>query len=119
MNKDEDEEDEEEPPFTELTAWKPADTKDITPWDSDSCIFLFLKKKTFFINKYVLVKTGEEEEESKFSVRCKLYSWVKEGTVENWKERGVGTLKVNVSKANALHARLGKLFIFLKKTNLN
>eukprot|EP01097_Dermamoeba_algensis_P003454 TRINITY_DN2404_c0_g1_i1.p1 TRINITY_DN2404_c0_g1~~TRINITY_DN2404_c0_g1_i1.p1 ORF type:complete len:385 (-),score=167.67 TRINITY_DN2404_c0_g1_i1:106-1260(-) len=42
------------------------------------------------------VVTGEEEEEQVFNVRSKLYGLDKE---ENkWKERGVGHLKINVSK---------------------
>ena len=38
-----------------------------------------------------LVETGEEEEETMFSCRAKLFHFEKE-----WKERGVGTIKLNV-----------------------
>jgi len=42
-----------------------------------------------------VVKTGEEEEETVFACRAKLYHFEKE-----WKERGVGTLKINVRHEN-------------------
>ena len=35
--------------------------------------------------------TGEEDEETVHSVRCKLFSWED----DNWKERGTGYLKLN------------------------
>lgn len=38
-----------------------------------------------------LAETGEEEEETMFSCRAKLFHYEKE-----WKERGVGTVKLNV-----------------------
>jgi Ran-binding protein 3 len=40
------------------------------------------------------VETGEEEEETMFSCRAKLFHFEKE-----WKERGVGTIKLNVHYA--------------------
>lgn len=39
------------------------------------------------------VETGEEEEETMFSCRAKLFHFEKE-----WKERGVGTIKLNVQQ---------------------
>jgi Ran-binding protein 3 len=41
------------------------------------------------------VNTGEEEEETVFSCRAKLYTFEKE-----WKERGVGVLKLNIRYEN-------------------
>jgi Ran-binding protein 3 len=52
----------------------------------------------------LLANTGEEEEETLHQVRGKLYSLV-DGT--QWKERGTGTLKLNVRRADGGGARLG------------
>ncbi len=49
-----------------------------------------------------LVVTGEEEETVLYTGRCKLFVWMD----ENWKERGIGSLKINV-KEDGSH-RLGK-----------
>ena len=52
------------------------------------------------------VKTGEEDEETIFSSRAKLYTTSDAG----WKERGTGTLRCNVPKKNPTKgARLGEL----------
>lgn len=47
--------------------------------------------------------TGEEGEELMDSLRCKLFVWNTDG--DEWKERGVGMLKV--SKIDAEKYRLG------------
>lgn len=39
------------------------------------------------------VKTGEENEETKFSARAKLFEF--DSAEKEWKERGIGTVKVN------------------------
>jgi Ran-binding protein 3 len=52
--------------------------------------------------------TGEEEEETLHQVRGKLFSLV-DGT--QWKERGTGTIKLNVRRSDGGGARLGA-FIF-------
>ncbi len=48
------------------------------------------------------VKTGEEEENTLFQDTCKLFEMIKTGegekVVTDWKERGIGVLKVNVQK---------------------
>ncbi|KAJ7509918.1 hypothetical protein B0H11DRAFT_1261307 [Mycena galericulata] len=49
------------------------------------------------------VTTGEEEEETLHQVRGKLYSLI-DGT--QWKERGTGTLKLNVRRSDGGGARL-------------
>lgn len=41
----------------------------------------------------VEIKTGEENEETKFSARAKLFEF--DVSVKEWRERGVGTIKVN------------------------
>lgn len=47
------------------------------------------------------VETGEEEEEVVFSCRAKLYNYVKVNeTKKEWKERGLGLLKLNRGKVN-------------------
>lgn len=52
----------------------------------------------------VAVTTGEEDEETKYSLRTKLYSMEPDG---GWKERGVGVLRLNVRKEDGKGARLG------------
>ncbi|WWC86662.1 uncharacterized protein L201_001539 [Kwoniella dendrophila CBS 6074] len=49
------------------------------------------------------VTTGEEEEETVFQTRTKLYTTDKNG---GWKERGVGLLKLNVRRSDGSGARL-------------
>ncbi|SPO28374.1 related to YRB2 - Ran-GTPase-binding protein involved in nuclear protein export [Ustilago trichophora] len=43
-------------------------------------------------------KTGEEDEESIHSIRAKLYTMAQD---QSWKERGTGTLRVNVAKKSS------------------
>lgn len=50
------------------------------------------------------VKTGEEEEDAKFTHRAKLLRY--DATTKEWKERGIGEMKVLVSKNDASKARL-------------
>ena len=52
------------------------------------------------------VHTGEEAESTSFSVRTKLYVMQADG---GWRERGVGTLKLNVRRSDGKGARLGAL----------
>ncbi|KAL1640707.1 hypothetical protein SLS58_006721 [Diplodia intermedia] len=50
-------------------------------------------------NAATAVETGEENEETIFVCRAKLYNFVKvTDTKKEWKERGLGNLKVNVKK---------------------
>lgn len=53
----------------------------------------------------VPVHTGEEEEETVYQTRSKLYVMQGDG---GWRERGVGTLKLNVRASDGKGARLGK-----------
>ena len=50
------------------------------------------------------MSTGEEDENTKYSLRTKLYSMEPDG---GWKERGVGVLKLNVRREDGKGARLG------------
>ncbi|KAJ9474155.1 Ran-specific GTPase-activating protein 2 [Pseudozyma hubeiensis] len=43
-------------------------------------------------------KTGEEDEESIHSIRAKLYTMAED---QSWKERGTGTLRVNIPKTSS------------------
>jgi E3 SUMO-protein ligase RanBP2 len=52
----------------------------------------------------VEVKTGEEEEDVKFTHRAKLLRY--DSTTKEWKERGIGEMKVLVTKNDASKARL-------------
>jgi hypothetical protein len=51
------------------------------------------------------VPTGEEEEETVYATRVKLYIMQSDG---GWRERGVGALKLNVRRSDGLGARLGE-----------
>jgi hypothetical protein len=55
----------------------------------------------------LLVMTGEEDEETLHQVRGKLYSLVD----TQWKERGTGTLKLNVRRSDGGGARLGECLL--------
>ncbi|KAG7812364.1 hypothetical protein KL921_001596 [Ogataea angusta] len=54
------------------------------------------------------VKSGEEEEETLFQVKAKLYHMDLTNVSEGWKEKGVGVLKVNkfINPVKHYHARL-------------
>lgn len=51
-----------------------------------------------------LVYTGEEDEETLYQCRAKLYVMQADG---GWKERGVGALRLNVRAGDGKGARLG------------
>ena len=51
------------------------------------------------------VRTGEEDEQTLQQTRAKLYTMDSKDT---YKERGIGTLKVNVRKSDGLGARISK-----------
>lgn len=59
----------------------------------------------------LLVTTGEEEEDTIHQVRGKLFS-LADGTL--WKERGTGTLKLNVRRSDGNGARLGIACLLMK-----
>ena len=44
----------------------------------------------------IQVKTGEEDEDALFVERCKLFRW----DADQWKERGIGTMKLLKHKIN-------------------
>lgn len=70
---------------------------DIAPWDPNS------------------LKTGEEEEVNLFTTRCKLFTWVKNDSDGNWKERGLGNLKVNTdSNSNSRLGNFSRLIIVMR-----
>ena len=52
--------------------------------------------------------TGEEEEETIHQVRGKLFALV----AGQWKERGTGTLKLNVRRSDGSGARLGMDYLY-------
>uniref|UniRef100_L7N0T0 RanBD1 domain-containing protein n=2 Tax=Ciona intestinalis TaxID=7719 RepID=L7N0T0_CIOIN len=47
------------------------------------------------------MKTGEEEEEILFKERCKMFRF--DNSISNWKERGLGELKILFHKGMNLH----------------
>ena len=54
------------------------------------------------------VPTGEEEEETVYQTRAKLFVMQTDG---GWKERGTGTLKLNVRRSDGRGARLGLFWL--------
>ncbi|KAI9323530.1 hypothetical protein BX666DRAFT_73335 [Dichotomocladium elegans] len=51
------------------------------------------------------VKTGEEDEETIYHIKAKLF--VMDRSSSNWKERGAGTLRINIREnASGKHARI-------------
>jgi len=61
---------------------------------------------------FLAVMTGEEDEDTIYSVRGKLFSL----DDNSWKERGTGLLKLNVKREDGTGARLGMSLVFLKST---
>ena len=57
-----------------------------------------------------IVHTGEEEEDTVFQVRGKLYALSDQNA---WKERGTGLLKLNVRKSDGAGARIGTFMVSL------
>lgn len=55
--------------------------------------------------KLTTVHTGEEEEETVYQTRTKLYVMRSDG---GWRERGVGTVKINVRRSDQKGARIGE-----------
>ena len=62
-------------------------------------------------NIFFAVTTGEEDEDTIYSVRGKLFSL----DDNSWKEKGTGLLKLNVKREDGTGARLGTVF-FSKPT---
>jgi len=61
----------------------------------------------------VIVETGEENETTEYTCRAKLYNFVlsdpsKPGSKKEWKERGLGTLRLNVQEQPAIPAKDGE-----------
>lgn len=54
--------------------------------------------------------TGEEEEDSVYQVRGKLFTL---STQNQWKERGTGMLRLNVRREDGGGARLGEYWLLL------
>ena len=50
----------------------------------------FVSEKSKLLPEKFEVKTGEEDEEVLFNERCKIYHYVN----DEWKERGVGNMKI-------------------------
>ena len=53
--------------------------------------------------------TGEEEEETVYQVRGKLFALSEQN---QWKERGTGMLRLNVRREDGGGARLSKSYLF-------
>jgi Ran-binding protein 3 len=58
------------------------------------------------LNFLLAVTTGEEDEDTIYSVRGKLFSL----DDNSWKEKGTGLLKLNVKREDGAGARLGMFF---------
>ena len=57
---------------------------------------------------FLAVTTGEEDEDTIYSVRGKLFSL----DDNSWKEKGTGLLKLNVKREDGTGARLGMFLLF-------
>lgn len=55
-------------------------------------------------DRLLSVHTGEEDEATAYQTRAKLYVMQADG---GWRERGVGTLKLNVRRSDGKGPRLG------------
>lgn len=61
-------------------------------------ILTFHSFHDLFVSSSTTAKTGEEDEESIHSIRAKLYTMAED---QSWKERGTGTLRVNIPKTSS------------------
>lgn len=66
----------------------------------------------------LLVETGEEAEESRFSCRAKLYVLNLTQSEQGWKERGVGTLHVNTKKTEGDASETAKSRMVMRSDGL-
>ena len=57
------------------------------------------------LRRLLATETGEEHETSAWIGRAKLYTMDGEGKERGWKERGVGNIKLNVTKDEPKKAR--------------
>jgi Ran-binding protein 3 len=62
------------------------------------------------------VTTGEEDEETLYHVRSKLFTL--DSTNNSWAERGKGVLRLNVRRDDGAGARLGKTSTVLLTTSV-
>ncbi|KAG5518525.1 hypothetical protein PMAC_002921 [Pneumocystis sp. 'macacae'] len=85
-----------------------------TPEDETFCMLLekevdsYTQKDDNEIKKSVIiseqeVKTGEEHEETIYSTRARLY--VMDSDIKDWKERGIGMLRVNIEQTKGVITR--------------
>lgn len=66
------------------------------------------------MTQLTIVHTGEEDEETIYQTRTKLYVMQDDG---GWRERGVGTLKLNVRASDGKGARLGTTRLWSRVDN--
>lgn len=57
---------------------------------------------------FVVVVTGEEDDDTIYQVRGKLFTLSEEN---QWKEKGSGTLRLNVRQSDGAGARLGECLL--------
>lgn len=74
--------------------------------------FCYTPTESFF---FLAVTTGEEDEDTIYSVRGKLFSL----DDNSWKEKGTGLLKLNVKREDGTGARLGMFFFPFKPACLS
>lgn len=58
------------------------------------CILIYIFAFVGWFTDTITVETGEEEEETAFTCKAKLFNF----SNKEWKERGIGTFKVNVRR---------------------
>ncbi|GAC99625.1 hypothetical protein PHSY_007228 [Pseudozyma hubeiensis SY62] len=73
-------------------------TQKLLSHDKDASAASDSKTKPLLETPEAESKTGEEDEESIHSIRAKLYTMAED---QSWKERGTGTLRVNIPKRSS------------------
>jgi Ran-binding protein 3 len=112
---------EKEKPFGAAAIGEPSDDEDDEDEDPEKAIdkeerqssqpLLSQQRTSVFAhldhnaNRFVAHETGEEGEETIWTGRAKLYNMAGEGSNRGWKERGVGTFKLNITVDEPKKAR--------------
>ena len=69
------------------------------------CFRVCVRVRLLMERAWWAVVTGEEEEDTVYQVRGKLFAL---SSQNQWKERGTGMLRLNVRRADGTGARLGQ-----------
>lgn len=95
---------EQSQPATTASPVKPTEAANVSKEDEDDYVPTAQFEPVISLPDLVEVKTGEENETVLFEHRAKLLRYVKES--KEWKERGIGNMKVLVNKDDPNKVRL-------------